>query len=403
MYVKWIPIILIVASPMIGYSQGCPNSDFPSYYNCSDLAQFVNDYPDCSRLPSTLRLPYDGGDLTNYPGLEQIDSISGNLTCDECEVSSLLGLENLTFVGGHVTIDEPHAVLENLYGLTGLSYIGGGLRLWECSDLISTNGLDNLFHVDRINISECTVLNEIVGLEEIETLNGGLILEENHGMETLVGFESIVHVGADVEISDNDGLTSLQGLNNLQTVAGELRVEDNPALVNLDGLYSLNSIGGLRIAWNDGLENLEGLSSALNCSGAITIRDNPLLQSLHGLENIAPTGIMDLQVYDCELLTLCSVESVCSYLSESLGPSTIASNENGCNSQEEILEACDEESVHVMHLMETSRRLVKMVDITGRILYEYDNPAYHQTNVRASQLLILVYDDGTAEKTFALE
>jgi hypothetical protein len=100
-------LLLLLCLPMIGFGQNCPTIGIPSYYNCSDIAQFVVDYPNCTNLPSTLRLPFDGGDLTNYPGLTQLDSISGSVVCNECEITSFAGLSALKYVGGNVYIDEP--------------------------------------------------------------------------------------------------------------------------------------------------------------------------------------------------------------------------------------------------------------------------------------------------------
>ena len=82
-------LLLFLFLPMIGYGQNCPTSGYPPYYYCSDIAQFVSNYPNCSRLPSTLLLPYGGvADLSGFPSLSQLDSISGNLTCNECDLSS---------------------------------------------------------------------------------------------------------------------------------------------------------------------------------------------------------------------------------------------------------------------------------------------------------------------------
>ena len=148
------------------FAQVCPNTDYPIYYNCSDIEQFVTDYPNCSRLPSTLKLPYDGGDLTNYPALLQLDSISGNLICSECEITSFAGLSNLTYVGGAVHINEPHDVIENLEGLNNLTHIGGSLRFTECFTITSTIGLGTLRYLGGFSMSECSNLIEFFGLEK---------------------------------------------------------------------------------------------------------------------------------------------------------------------------------------------------------------------------------------------
>ena len=276
---------------MIGFGQNCPTIGIPSYYNCSDIAQFVVDYPNCTNLPSTLRLPYDGGDLTNYPCLTQLDSISGSVVCDECEITSFAGLSALKYVGGSVRIDEPHDILTDLYGLTNLSHIGGSLTLLECGDLISTNGIANLNSVNQVRIVECDNLVNIVGFDDIDSLAWGLYIEET-------------------------SLTNLNGFNNLKFI-GNLEISDNPML-----------------------NNLIGLSSVLTVDGYIEIDDNISLQSLLGLDNIIPNQISNLILKDNDSLSYCNLDNICEYIDQAYGPSTIYANNTNCNSILDVQNQC---------------------------------------------------------------
>ena len=284
-------LLLLLCLPMIGFGQNCPTIGIPSYYNCSDIAQFVINYPNCTNLPSTLRLPYDGGDLTNYPGLTQLDSISGNVTCDECEITSFAGLSALKYVGGSVSIDEPHDILTDLYGLTNLSHIGGSLSLLECGDLISTNGIANLNSVNQVRIVECDNLVNIVGFDDIDSLIGGLYIEET-------------------------SLTNLNGFNNLKFI-GNLEISDNPML-----------------------NNLIGLSSVLTVDGYIEIDDNISLQSLLGLDSIIPNQISNLILKDNDSLSYCELDNICEYIDQAYGPSTIYANNTNCNSILDVQNQC---------------------------------------------------------------
>jgi hypothetical protein len=326
-----------------GYSQGCPTSGYPSFYSCSDIAQFVIDYPGCNRLPSTLRLPYGGvSNLAGFPGLAQLDSISGSLICDECDLSSLVGLENLNYVGGSVTIDEPHGTLVNLQGLNNLSYIGGGFNLYECSDLVSTNGLDNLLYIgDRIWLLDNTVLSQITGFENISHLPGQFWFDEMDAMIDLSGFDSLITIGGYVRIWDNALLNSLGGFNKIELIGGYLDIAYNDMLIQLDALDNLNTVGNdLHVRENETLDNIEGLSSLVNFNGEILVYQNSLLTNLDGIENIAADSITNLILGECDSLSICSQPNICQYLINSMGPSTINLNNSGCNSIPEITAAC---------------------------------------------------------------
>lgn len=335
-------ISLIILSISYCYSQGCPSSGFPSYYNCDDLEQFVIEYPDCTCLPSTLRLPYTSGDLTDYIGLSQIDSIRGTLICDECELSSLVGLENLTYIGGNVTIDEPHGPIENLQGLNQLTYIGGSLNIWETRDLTSTAGLDNLAYIgNNIEFRTNNNLVDIVGLDNISTLAGNLWLEENYLLNDLSGFESFSAIGGYLRIWENTSLTSLQGLDNLEMIGGDIYIDNSPLLEKLDELSTLNSVGGnIILLDNASLTDITGLSSIETFSGQIYILDNDILTSLEGLNNISANQIEYLALLNCDELTFCSLDNICQYLNEELGPANISLNSNGCNSESEVKDHC---------------------------------------------------------------
>lgn len=324
-------------------AQGCPTSGYPSFYQCSDIEQFVTDYPDCSRLPSTLLLPQWGvSSLDIYPELALLDSISGNLLCDECSIDALIGLENISYVGGNVKIDEPHGTLTNLQGLNNLSYVGGNFILTECSDLISTNGLDNLLYIgNNISLNDNNQLIEIIGFENIHHLPGQLYFNEQDAMIDLSGFDSLITVGSNIRIWDNAVLNSLDGLNNIELIGGDLDIDHNDSLLQLDALKNLNTIGqNLVISKNERLDNIEALSSIVNFNGQIIVYQNDLLTSLSGLENIEAGSINNLYLSNCSSLSLCAQPNICEYLTNSMGPSTINFNDNGCNNETEIITNC---------------------------------------------------------------
>ncbi len=112
-------------------------------------------------------------------------------------------------------------------------------------------------------------------------------------------------------------------------------------------------LGGVTIYGND-IANLNGLSGLISIDGSLTIGDwlsggNPSLTSLTGLDNIDAGTITDLSIYDNYNLSICEVQSICDYLAAPNGTVEIYNNATGCNSEEEVEEACivgvDESSV----------------------------------------------------------
>ena len=393
MILKKIFLTYFLLLSSIIFAQVCPDEDYPAYYFCYEIEQFVTDYPDCTRLPSTLKLPYDGGDLTNYPALLQLDSISGNLSCNECEITSFAGLSNLTYVGGNVGINEPHGVIENLEGLNNLTYIGGYLRFTECFTITSTIGLGTLTYLGGFSMSECSNLIEFIGFENIELIPGNFSISEcGQTPQNLNGFESVNFIGGDLTIDENTGMNSLEGLNNLKTLGGDLEIEDNLILLDLDALINLSSIGGeIDISDNQDLQNLEGLSSVLSTNGPIKIRNNESLVSLSGLDNIDPSGITELTILNSSILSSCSVNSICQYITNSLGPNDIDSNAEGCNSEIQITESCVGLNIYENnYLTNQNSNLLKMIDVLGREYKEH----------KRGMLLFYIYDNGKVDKKF---
>jgi hypothetical protein len=338
-------LLILLCLPLIGFGQ-CPTIGLPNYYNCSDIAQFVIDYPSCKNLPRTLYLPYtSGGDLTNYPGLDQLDSISGRLVCDECDITSFAGLSNLKYISGDLKIDEPHNFeLDNFYGLTSLNYIGGSLKLSEWS-LESTSGLDNLNNVNKIEIYECNSLTTIIGFEQIDTLLEGLYIDDNFALSNLNGFSSLQYIGSDLEIRDNAQLQSLSGLINLKTVEGELE-----------------------------------------------IGKNPILTSLSGLDSVIPNLIESLNIYQCDSLSYCALDNICEYIDQQYGISTIYDNNTNCNSILDISNDCNTLTNSNIENVIKIKNIVKIIDVLGRESEQLKN-----------QPLFYIYDDGTVEKRIVIE
>jgi len=108
----------------------------------------------------------------------------------------------------------------------------------------------------------------------------------------------------------------------------------------------VTSIGsGLTIADNDALTSLSGLDNVTSLGYGMGIERNNALTSLSGLDNIDANSITDLTISWNNNLSTCEVQSVCDYLISPTGSIEIHDNATGCNSQQEVEDACDTLSI----------------------------------------------------------
>ena len=67
--------------------------------------------------------------------------------------------------------------------------------------------------------------------------------------------------------------------------------------------------------------------------------NNVMLSDISSLSNVDPQSIVDVAIENCEALSDCAIESLCTFLAGG-GPSSISNNAVGCNSVDEVLLAC---------------------------------------------------------------
>jgi len=77
----------------------------------------------------------------------------------------------------------------------------------------------------------------------------------------------------------------------------------------------------------------------------IEINNNDALTSLIGLDLIGVGAIENLSIYKNISLSVCEVQCICDYLASPTGDVSISDNASGCNSSEEVLDACEAVSV----------------------------------------------------------
>jgi hypothetical protein len=222
----------------------------------------------------------------NYPGCSIIE---GDVWIHGGDITNLDGLSVLNEIGGGLLIDSTN--LSNLQGLNLLTLIGEDFQLYSNFLLDNVTGLDSLTEITGSIDFSFTGVENFLGMPQLTYLGG---------LETYY-----------------TGLSSFTGLEGLTSIHGDLKVMFNAELENFSGLENIQSLNG----------------------GALVI-EGTNIRSLTGLENIESNSIADLWIALNDSLTECAVASICNYITDPNGVCYIHANAPGCNSLEEVSDAC---------------------------------------------------------------
>ncbi len=299
----------------------------------------------------------DNLSLINY-GLYQVNTNSFLKLEGNTSLASFEGLDSLTNLKGTFEIFSGCPNLSDFTGLESLTEVDE--ILFTSSGILSFEGLDNLAHVNESMVIQNTSIENFVGLESLNTVEGDFTIRLNPQLMSLQGLSGLGEVGL-LSIQNNNSLTTLSGINNLDNLHS-LSIISNPILVSMAGFTSLTSLSGnfnintnnaltsiatgtsltsiggeIRVSNNPVLVNLANLSSVTS-QNALRIENNDSLLSLAGLENI--TVINSLIITSSNNLALCELPNICTYLSNG-GTATISGNADGCNSIVQIQANCN--------------------------------------------------------------
>jgi hypothetical protein len=299
----------------------------------------------------------------NYPGCKEIE---GNVTITGGDISNLLGLNEITKMNGFLGILNADSLI-TLQGLNNLCEIDG--QLWIG------------YYGPYGNMS----LESFSGLERLKTIGQGLVVIYNPKIENFIGFDSLRYV-YNLEIGGNESLTSL------------------------NGLYSLDSIDyGLIISGTENLIDLNGLSNLSFINHYIDIGYNESLVSLHGLDSLSKNSIdYYLHLINNPELSQCEAISICEYLTDSNSNVSIYNNNYGCNSPEEVIQACmvkipnyenvteqvsifpnpAHDIIYIDHNKDLKINEVKIFDTKGQLLQKIN---IKPSNINISNLISGVY------------
>ena len=290
---------------------------------------------------------YDIGTVADIDSFAEYTGITGTLTIySTASFTDLSGLDNLEWIGGDLIFanDPDRAILEfgdglsaletisgTLYSNNGCMYsldfpelkavggdlefrgdslrtlnfpelvsIGGTLDIQYTHVLTDLTGFDALTSIGAIDISSCSSLLSLEGLEDVHGILRSVRVAACLNLLTLEGLEGITTVSGEVEINNNDALTSLLGLKVAQV--GGIEFVNNDVLASIEALILLSKIGdgGLLIQQSPSLTSLQGLNSLGQIEGPLSFNYVPQLTSLDGLAHI--TSCKSLFIEDCHSL-----------------------------------------------------------------------------------------------------
>jgi Receptor L domain len=263
------------------------------------------------------------GLLSSLAGLEHLKNVGG-LRISGTPVSTLAGLESLTSLPHDLIVNGPlkslkgpkltsiggrleltDTLLESLAGLEQLTSLET-LQIVGAPQLMSTDGLSSLMHVDRVEISGVPA-RSLSGFDHITELAKGLSLQDCAGLTSLESFSTVSRIGGGIQINGNDALESLRGLDHLLETP-ELVIDGNAALTSLTGLEGLENVTSLDISGNDALGSLSALA-ALKQVHSLGISSNPMLTSLEGIERVTQVDSLSINA-DNALTSLHGLEQL---------------------------------------------------------------------------------------------
>lgn len=406
-------VLFLSVTPLINYGQGCPNWTPIKFHNQAGIDDFLFYYPNCTEIDGDLYIQGSqntGSDITDLSPLGNLTNITGSLTIEyNNNLFSLNGLNNITHLGGSL-IAQLNIQLTDLDGLSGLGSVDENVFFYANHNLANIDGIKDLgsmagdftFYYNnaivnfpsfeniqsiggKLRIEDNAQLKNMNGFGNVKQVGGDLIINSNADMDTIFGHPMIKTVGGNAEIYNNGMMQTLTGLDSLSEIGGYFQIEYNISLEDIGSLQNLKSVGGhLEISSNEELKSLHGLDKLEKIDGNLEISFNSKISDLMGIRNIDPNSISnnslwndtDLIIIHNDQLSDCAVQSICELLILPDKIIDITWNNTGCNSQEEVMDACNPSHSNDDKLKEIS---IYPNPTQGEIYIEFSAPDPDQT------------------------
>ena len=296
-----------------------PNGSIDIYYNgtgCNNPNEIANN---CGFTISCL--PYGNYHFNTQDDIDNFQSIYPD--CND--------------INGSILIKSN---VENLNGLLGITSVQNYLSIKGVYYLEDLQGLNNVQNVGTLFIWWNESLESLEGLNSLDTCFSRVDIFNNENLLNLNGLENLKFIGSHFSLTGCNFLQNIDGLTSLNTVNGFF-VLGQGVFTNTNGLNNLAYVGnGFDIHDCDSLTDISALSNLSLIGGSLNISNNYSLASLSGLDNVEPDSVDWIAIRNNSSLSQCAIQSVCNFLADSNAIVGIENNAPGCNSEEEVEQAC---------------------------------------------------------------
>ena len=278
--------------------------------------------------------------LTNVVGTENINKVRSLNITENNLLTDLSGFQSLDTIETNLGL-YGNGTLADLSGFSSLTSVQtislGTPSIGNSSGVQSLDGLQGLTSLPFLNVFNSNSLSSLQGLENVTnmhtlTLWGVRPLANLHGLESLDSINFL-------NITFCYDLQSLEGLNNLEIVTDVFLLAANDELTNLDGLTNLKKTGTLQININDALTSLDGIGNLEKIDSTFRMHRNDNLVDISAIQNTNIETLGLLRISDNPLLSVCSYDNICNYLTSG-GNNSIYGNNAGCANQIEVFDVC---------------------------------------------------------------
>ena len=244
-----------------------------------------------------------------------------------------------TEILGDVTIESPQ--ITSFSSLESITHIRGHLKI-EDTAVPGLSGFTSLLFVDKLTIRyhDTTTIQNISGFDNLEIVESDLNVSNNGSLRNVsIGFGALEYIGGTLLFGNNMGLTRIDGFNKLEEIGGNLTIGEFVAINDINGFDNLRKIDGQFVLAGTNLNMVSGFNS-LDTIRSVRLGYNDQMTSLEWLEDVSYIGPGALSLEYNFNLSFCATEAVCEHLRSNSFPNQVMNNFEGCNSVEEVLEAC---------------------------------------------------------------
>lgn len=225
-------------SLIIGVMQANAQCGNVSLLTQANVDNFTTAYPGCTTITN---LYISGADITNLNALSGVTQVTNLHIQNVPALTNYSGLNNLTTITGNFQFNGTSAA--TVTALSGVTSVGGYLYLISTSNLTNFIGFNNLDSVvGTLYVNGNTALTALPSMTSLESV-GTLTVTSNAALATLSGLNNLESVGAGITIGSNASLSSIAGLNSVTSMNGMLSINNNGSLTSLNGIGNIDPEG----------------------------------------------------------------------------------------------------------------------------------------------------------------